>query len=202
MKRLLVTLLFILFVLAIPGYRENTLASPPKNPVVLISTDQGDIEVEVYVDRAPITANNFLEYVKQGLYNGACFYRVVTMDNQPHNDIKIEVIQGGLDHCSNKQALPPIEHETTKKTGINHLDGTISMARTEPGTADSEFFICVNDQPDLDYGGMRNPDGQGFAAFGRVIKGMDIVRKIQALPNTNQMLNQRVIISEAKILKP
>ncbi len=178
------------------------LPETAKNPRVLMKTDAGNIEFEIYLDKAPITAGNFLEYVRRGLYNGACFYRVVTMDNQPNNRIKIEVIQGGLDHCSSKQPLPPIEHETTQKTGINHVDGTLSMARSDPGTASSEFFICINDQPDLDYGGMRNPDGQGFAAFGKVINGMDVVRKIQMMPNTDQRLDKVVRILDVSIIKP
>jgi peptidyl-prolyl cis-trans isomerase A (cyclophilin A) len=88
------------------------------------------------------------------------------------------VIQGGLDADSTKR-FPSIPHETNDKTGVKHLDGTLSMARSKPGTANAEFFICINNQPELDFGGKRNPDGQGFAAFGKVIKGMDVVRKIQ-----------------------
>jgi peptidyl-prolyl cis-trans isomerase A (cyclophilin A) len=79
--------------------------------------------------------------------------------------------------------LPPIQQETTAQTGLKHLDGTISMARLEPGSATSEFFICVGDQPELDFGGKRYADGQGFAAFGRVTQGMEVVRAIQALPS-------------------
>ncbi len=148
---------------------------------VRIDTDVGAILVDVYADKAPITAGNFLRYVKEKRYDGGAFYRVVTMQNQPTSPIKIEVIQGGLDSDSTKR-LPPIPHETNDKTGIKHLDGTISMARSTPGSASSEFFFCINDQPSLDYGGMRNPDGQGFAAFGKVVQGMDIVRRIQQSP--------------------
>ncbi len=148
---------------------------------VRIDTDQGEILVDVYQDKAPITAANFLRYVTEQRYDGGAFYRVVTMRNQPTSPVKIEVIQGGLDADSTKR-LPAIAHETNDKTGIKHLDGTISMARGAPGTASSEFFICINDQPELDFGGKRNPDGQGFAAFGRVTKGMDIVRRIQQAP--------------------
>lgn len=170
------------------------------NPEVIMTTEYGDIIFELFLDRAPVTAGNFLEYVKNNIYKDACFYRVVKMDNQPDNKIKIEVIQGGLDHCSPAQSLPPVKHESTNLTGIKHLNGTLSMARNEPGTAGSEFFICINDQPELDYGGRRNPDGQGFAAFGRVIKGIEVVRKIQNLPSTNQMLNQFVKILNVKII--
>lgn len=165
-----------------------------ENPHVLIQTELGDIKVEIFVDVAPITVTNFLKYVDNNLFEGTSFYRVVTMDNQPNNDIKIEVIQGGLRFGESDQRFAPIEHETTEKTGILHKDGVISMARNEPGSASSEFFICINDQPELDFGGQRNPDGQGFAAFGKVIEGMDVVRKIQQQPADGQMLNPTIKI--------
>jgi len=164
------------------------------NPIVVIKTELGDMEVEIYEKAAPLTAGNFLKYVEEDRFEGAVFYRVVTMDNQPDNDIKIEVIQGGLGDDPLALGLPPIEHETTEETGLRHLDGTISMAWADPGTASSEIFICVGDQPELDFGGKRNPDGQGFAAFGRVIKGMDVVRKIQAQPAEGQMLDPEIEI--------
>jgi peptidyl-prolyl cis-trans isomerase A (cyclophilin A) len=116
------------------------------------------------------------------------------MDNQPNDAIKIEVIQGGLGYRPSELRLPAIAHETTEKTGILHKNGVISMARSNPGTASSEFFICVNDQPDLDFGGKRNPDGQGFAAFGKVIKGMDVVKKIQTQASERQRLTAVVKI--------
>ena len=148
---------------------------------VRIDTDAGEILVDVFADKAPITSANFLRYVTEKRYDGGAFYRVVTMRNQPTSPVKIEVIQGGLDADSSKR-LPAIAHETNDKTGLKHLDGTISMARSTPGSATSEFFICINDQPELDFGGKRNPDGQGFAAFGKVVRGMDVVRKIQQAP--------------------
>ncbi|MBC8184874.1 peptidylprolyl isomerase [candidate division KSB1 bacterium] len=164
------------------------------NPQVLIKTGLGDITVEIYVKDAPITAANFLKYVNEDRFQGATFYRVVRMDNQPDNDVKIEVIQGGLEEDDHPLMLPSIEHETTKETGILHKDGVISMARLEPGTASSEIFICIGHQPELDFGGKRNPDGQGFAAFGKVINGMDVVRKIQTQPDEGQMLKQEIDI--------
>ncbi len=166
------------------------------NPTVLIKTELGDITIEIYEKDAPITAANFLKYVDEGRYKDGCFYRVVTMANQPNNDIKIEVIQGGLSSETQGNMLPPIEHETTDRTGILHKDGVISMARSKPGTATSEFFICVGDQPELDFGGNRNPDGQGFAAFGKVIAGMDVVNKIHQQPVDGQMLDPRIKILE------
>lgn len=167
----------------------------PKNPTITIHTNLGDITVEVYVKEAPVTAINFLNHVENGTYKNSIFYRVVNDKNQAHNNVKIDVIQGGLFHDSIVDMHPAIIHETTKTTGVKHLDGTISMARMGPGTASTEFFICVGDQPELDYMGGRNPDEQGFAAFGRVISGMDVVRKIHKLPDTDQYLDQFVMIS-------
>ena len=179
--------------------QEESIKS--KNPIVRISTEIGEIEIEIFEKEAPVTATNFLEYIKKGMFKNTCFYRVVNMENQPDNAIKIEVIQGGLGWDDSIPGLEPIIHETTDITGIKHLDGTLSMARDKPGSASSEFFICINNQPELDYGGKRNPDGQGFAAFGKVIKGMDVVRKIQKLDNTDQMLDKPVIILDIIRLK-
>jgi peptidyl-prolyl cis-trans isomerase A (cyclophilin A) len=165
-----------------------------KKTVVNIETELGGVLVEVDEGSAPITAANFLRYVEKGLYDNVSFYRVVRLDNDPQKEVKIEVIQGGRYKEGANNVIAPIPHETTETTGIRHLDGVISMARLEPGTASSEFFICIGDQPSLDYGGNRNPDGQGFAAFGRVISGMDIVRQIQKLPDQDQILVAPVLI--------
>jgi peptidyl-prolyl cis-trans isomerase A (cyclophilin A) len=165
------------------------------NPQIEIKTELGTIIVELFPEKAPVTCENFLKYVDEKLLSEASFYRTVTMANQPNNDIKIEVIQGGLGFDVEESAYPPIQLETTKTTGLKHLDGTISMARAEPGTASSEFFICIGNQPELDYGGMRNNDGQGFAAFGQVIKGMNIVQKIQELPNHEQFFINPISIT-------
>ncbi len=137
--------------------------------------------------------------MEQGKYNGSAFYRVVTPDNQPGKKVKIEVVQGGLEGIAPVDSFPGITHETTLQTGIHHLDGTLSMARDKPGTASTEFFICLGNQPELDFGGKRNPDGQGFAAFGRVLEGMDVVRNIQHMPaDSNQMLLHPVTILRIK----
>ena len=162
---------------------------------ISMETELGPIQLELYPDRAPITVSNFLRYVDKNRYEDLHFYRVVHMKNQPDNDVKIEVIQGGLGFDKHPMELPTILHETTDKTGIRHLNGTLSMARLEPGTASSEIFICINDQPELDYSGKRNPDDQGFAAFGKVISGMDVIRKIQLLPETKQMLDKVVKVN-------
>lgn len=157
-------------------------------PLVKISTEFGVITFELDTISAPITAKNFLRYVDEGRLDEGFFYRVVTLDNQPNNEFEIEVIQGGLMLDDHHLFLPPIIHETTEETGIIHENGTVSMARNEPGSATCEFFICIGEQPELDFGGNRNPDGQGFAAFGIVIEGMEIVRKIQMLNSNEQML--------------
>ena len=173
------------------------MVSCTRETVIPISmgTELGSIQMELYPDRAPITVSNFLRYVDENRYEDFHFYRVVHMENQPDNDVKIEVIQAGLWFDKHPMELPTIIHETTDKTGIRHLNGILSMARLEPGTASSEIFICINDQPELDYSGKRNPDGQGFAAFGKVISGMDVIRKIQLLPETKQMLDKVVKVN-------
>lgn len=163
------------------------------NPQVLIKTEYGNISVELYADRAPVTVMNFLRYVDSSLFRNSSFYRIVNLDNQPHDSVKIEVIQGGRFEDEDK-GFAPIIHESTKETGIRHLNGVISMARTIPGSATSEFFICIGDQPELDFGGMRNKDGYGFAAFGKVISGMDVVKRIHSQKAPDQYLDKRVRI--------
>jgi peptidyl-prolyl cis-trans isomerase A (cyclophilin A) len=167
-------------------------------PLISMTTPLGEIVVELDAESAPITASNFLSLLDHGMLDGSTFYRVVTADNQPDDAVKIAVIQGGLGGDPNGPEFVGIEHETTKVTGLRHRDGTISMARREPGTATSEFFICVGDQPELDFGGKRNPDGQGFAAFGRVVRGIEVVRAIHKLPSEKQRLKEQVEILQIK----
>ena len=162
-------------------------------PRVVIQTPLGSMEVELDTVRAPTTARNFLRYVDQDSYRGGRFHRTVRPDNQPENPVRIEVIQGGLDSVRAKD-FPPIMLERTTETGLSHRDGTISMARDGPDTATSDFFICIGDQPALDFGGKRNPDGQGFAAFGRVVRGMDVVRQIQTARAQGQRLTPPIEI--------
>ncbi len=157
-----------------------------------IETAAGDIRIEVDPDRAPVTAANFLRYVDAGLFDGSTFFRVLTPGNQPDSEFRVEVIQGG--DVAEEKCFPAITHETTKMTGLRHLNGTVSMARVEPGTATSSFFICIGDQPELDCGGRRNSDGQGFAAFGLVVSGMDVVQKIQDMEADGQYLKTPVKI--------
>jgi peptidyl-prolyl cis-trans isomerase A (cyclophilin A) len=183
----------LLAVLGLTVLASTAPAHAQELPRVLIKTELGDIEAEVDTIHAPITSENFLRYVDLGFYRFGRFHRTVRPDNQPSDKVKIEVIQAGLDSLRVKD-FPPIKLERTKVTGLRHKDGTLSMARDGPDTATSDFFICIGDQPSLDFGGKRNPDGQGFAAFGRVVLGMDVVRKIQRAPAQGQKLSPVVAI--------
>ncbi|MET2985941.1 peptidylprolyl isomerase [Aureibaculum conchae] len=162
----------------------------------LIDTSLGKIEIELYQDKAPITVGNFLQYVDNSAYDNSSFFRTCTAENEADREIKIEVIQGG--NIPEEKQQPPIKIETTETTSILHKNGTISMARSKPNSATSSFFICINDQPELDFGGKRNPDGQGFAAFGQVTKGMDVVLKIQSQKSENQYLTKPIEIYSIK----
>ena len=177
-------------------------AQPPAGalPRVVIDTELGAITIEVDIVRAPATAANFLAYVDRGLYDGGQFHRTVTVkpDNQPQNAVKIEVVQAAADAARRARHLPPIALERTSITGLRHTHGTVSMARAEVDTATDDFFVCVGDQPELDFGGRRNPDGQGFAAFGRVVAGMDVVRRIHASPAAGQNLRPPIRIVAAR----
>ena len=161
----------------------------PNNPRVRIETELGDIVLELYPEQAPITVGNFLGYVDARHYDGGNFFRTVRLDNQPNDAVRIEVVQGGGHPWwvyTNRQ--PPIQLERTSQTGLRHTAGAVSMARLAADTALSSFFICLRDEPELDFGGRRNPDGQGFAAFGRVVEGMDVVSRIHQSPCDGQAL--------------
>jgi len=180
----------IVFVLVALGF------AAPQRPVhVIVVTDLGEIEMEIDVAKAPATAGNFLKYVDAGLYDGGLFHRTVRPDNQREKPVKIAVIQGAANATRKSEFFPPIPLERTNTTGLQHKDGTVSMARdARPDTATEEFFICVGDQPELDFGGKRNPDGQGFGAFGRVVRGMDVVRRIQGSPADGETLRPPIKI--------
>ena len=169
---------------------------------VKMVTDLGPIVIELYPDKAPISVANFLAYADRHLLDGGSFYRTVSPKND-NNPATISVIQGGLNR--DDSPLPAIAHETTKATGILHTDGVISMARGEPGSAGSEFFICIGANPALDFGGARNKDGQGFAAFGKVVEGMDVVRKIHDAPTVTKAddpyMKGQIIENPVKIQK-
>ena len=168
---------------------------------VRFDTALGAFEVEVDASRAPVTTANFLTYVDGGFYDGGRVHRSARLETQAIRPVKIEVIQAGINPARTRDELPPIPLERTSMTGILHKDGVISMARSGPDSATSDFFICIGDQPSLDFGGARNPDGQGFAAFGRVVSGMDVVRAIHRAPADGENLTPAVTMTRASRVK-
>jgi peptidyl-prolyl cis-trans isomerase A (cyclophilin A) len=181
-----------------------TVADDDRGAIETIELDTGlgTITIELYTDRAPLSANSFLDYLDKGLMDEAVFYRVVTPENDNGSPL-ISVVQGGL--LDEAKMLPPIAHETTAATGLSHVDGAVSIARAEPGTGSAgAFFISVGDNPSLDFGGTRNPDQQGFAVFGQVVDGMDVVRAIQQLPadqpTDNEYMKGQLLREPVKIL--
>ena len=190
--------LFILFLFFELGWSQRGSQQDKSNIIVVLQTELGTIELAIDCVHAPVTAKNFMKYVDGKFYDGGRFFRTVTMDNQPKDKVKIEVIQGDIDSTRRKDVFPPIELERASRTGLVHKNGALSMARGTPNTATSSFFICINDQPELNLGGKRNPDGQGFAAFGTVIKGMDVVKKIQTSPAEGQSLKPPIKILSAR----
>ena len=193
------------FVLDVVPQRTPT----PSRNVVRLTTSLGDVDVALFLERAPLSSADFVRYVERGLYDGAAFYRAVREDND-RGAARIDVVQGGL--LDESKGLPPVAHESTRDSGIRHRDGTVSLARGEVGTGSAAyFFICVGEQPALDFGGARNPDGQGFAAFGQVIRGMDLVRRIHTMDaagasdseyTKGQVLTKPVAIKSAKRVRP
>lgn len=150
-----------------------------KYPTATIATDYGDILVEIYTDKAPVTSAAFIKNVEEGVYDGTSFYRSVADATQSSNLVK-GVIQGGP-HVKKPElaaGLPKIAHESPAQTGLSHTTGTLSMARNEAGSARGEFFICVGDQTAYDNSRRLQADGLGYAAFGKVIKGMEVVQEI------------------------
>jgi peptidyl-prolyl cis-trans isomerase A (cyclophilin A) len=154
---------------------------PPAAHVVF-ETELGSIVIDVDAAHAPVTAQNFLRYVDAKLYDGGMVNRAVRPDNTVRHDVEIQVIQFQIDPARRRDQFPSIALERTSVTGLKHVDGVVSMARSGPDTATGSFSIVIGDQPEMDFGGKRNPDGQGFAVFGRVVSGMDVVKKIQAAP--------------------
>ena len=168
-----------------------------KNPHILINTQFGDIEVELFPEQAPKTVTAFLSYIDSGFYTNSSFYRVLKAEELPTNN-NTGIIQGGIWQTKPDKliVIPGIEHETTRQTGLTHESGVISLARATPGSANTEFFICIGDQTQLDYGGDGAEDGHGFAAFGKVFKGMPIVRKIQARNSSGDKFDEKIIIKK------
>jgi peptidyl-prolyl cis-trans isomerase A (cyclophilin A) len=168
--------------------------------IVALFTSSGEVDISVDRAHAPKTAANFLTYVRRGAFDGGSFFRTVLTrpDNQPHNRVKIDVIQ-----ATNRPAFvtgPPVAFEPTSTTGLHHRDGTVSMARDPaPNSARTDFFICIGDQPSLDDGGHRSADHRGFAAFGQVVRGMDVVHAIHDAPHRDQALAPPIVIRRAVI---
>ena len=157
------------------------IQDPAAKPVtVVFETELGTIVMEIDVAHAPVTAANFLKYVDGRFYDGGVVNRSVRPDNTVRHDVEIQVIQFQSEAVRNRERFAGIPLERTSVTGLKHVDGALSMARTGPDTATTSFFIAIGPQPELDFGGKRNADGQGFGVFGRVVSGMDVVRKIQA----------------------
>ncbi len=171
--------------------------------VVVFETSAGKFEVAVDVTRAPVTAANFLKYVDAGGYDNGFFHRTVRPETETRTDYPIQVVQASAAKGFASYGAIPLER--TNVTGIKHVAGTISMARSSnTDSATSDFYICITDTPENDFGGRRNPDGQGFGAFGQVTSGMDVVRAIQASPTQvgadgrkSQALNPPVAILRA-----
>lgn len=170
------------------------------NPIVVIETKFGDIKLELYPEKAPATVVAFLQNIDSGFFKNSSFYRVLRKDNQVTGAPHSYLIQGGIWQANPelKSRFKAITHEASNKTGILHKQGVISMARNEPGTATSEFFICVEDEPGFDYGGASNNNRQGYAAFGEVIEGMNVVKRIQQEPEDEQRFNPPVAILDIR----
>lgn len=164
-----------LLALAAAATLATTAHAQAPNPRVIITTASGSITLELYADKAPVTAANFLKYVDRKLYDGAAFYRASKPKGQVANDYG--TVQGGLQNDP-KKVLPPIAHESTAKTGLKHSDGIISMGRHAPGTAQADWFICLGDMSYLD----ATAADPGFAAFGRVIDGIAVAQEILGMP--------------------
>lgn len=165
------------------------------NPHVLINTNLGDIEIELYPSKAPKTVAAFVSYIEKGIYDNSSFYRVLKAE-EFSTDFNTGLIQGGIWKTAAQKSkdIPGINHESTKLSGLTHTDGIISMARTDTGTAKTEFFICIGDQSPLDFGRRGTADGQGFAAFGKVFSGMNIVHKIQAQQSHGDAFDNFIVI--------
>ena len=187
--RIVVLLFSILFLAACASKKSEF-------PHIVIQTNYGDVEAELYPAKAPKTVAAFLSYIDKGFYKNTTFYRVLKDEEMP-TDNNSGLIQGGV--WPNLKSVAGIEHESTKQSGLTHASGTLSMARTGVGTATTEFFICIGDQTSLDAGRSGTSDSLGFAAFGKVTKGMSVVRKIQATKNNGDKLVEKILITDIKI---
>jgi len=171
-----------------------TAPQPDPLPRALITTPYGPVTLELDHVRAPVTACNFMRYTTAGLYTGGRFFRTVTGP--------IHVVQAETAHGSDDPGLGPIPLERTRDTGLGHVAGAVSMARNGPDTATSSFFIVTHDSPDLDFGGGRNPDGQGFGVFGRVVDGLGLLHHFQGFPVLEERLQPPVAMLSVIMLDP
>lgn len=192
-------LVFVACAFVVPSACEAQVQS--EKVAIEMDTEVGLIGILVDSVSAPVSAANFLRYVDAGLYDGGRFYRSVHSDNQPDDSVKITVIQGGMDRNRRDEGFDAVRMEGTNETGLRHLNGTVSMARAGAHTARSDFFVCIGDQPELDAGGRRHPDGLGFAAFGQVTYGMEAVRRINAMSTEDQYLTTTVQIYRVRRLE-
>ena len=188
----------LLLCMGAPALAQPAPAPVPAPVRVTLQTSAGDIVVEVDRQRAPITSGNFLRYVDERRYEGGMFYRAM------QGGVGRGLIQGGVDP---RRALPPIAHEPTSRTGLSHVDGALAIARAAPGTATADIYITLGDMTYLDAG---RADPDGYAVFGRVVEGMDVVRRILAAPTSptegegsmrGQMLSPRIRILGARRLE-
>ena len=174
------------------GLAAGAAGCGPSQPQVELRTELGTIRIEVDSARAPATAANFLRYVREGRYEGATFYRVRRDPAQPMQR-PTGIVQGGLWYGDSTRLLPPVPFESTGRTGLRHTDGTVSMARFgDLDGARAEFFVVLGDQPHLDH---RGPGDEGYAAFGRVTAGMEVVRAIRDLPAAGERLRTPIRFS-------
>lgn len=183
------TLIFLVVCAVMSGSAPAEAARAPASVRVRLQTSEGPIVIALEMKRAPITAANFLSYVDEKRFDGTKFYRAARSKTKPGTGL----VQGGINHAAVRARLP-IEHEPTSRTGLRHVDGTVSMARNAPGSAMGDFFITVGASPYLD----ARPGSVGYAAFGRVVEGMDIVRKMLAAPTypggrSEQTMGQTII---------
>ena len=169
MGRYLLVVAGLLGLLSAPPARGSSVEA------VVITTALGDIHLELEAAKAPVTVANFLRYVDTKRFDGITFYRAMKLDAEG----RYALVQGGL-RGDRKKAFKPIAHESPAATGLRHVDGAISMARLEPGSATADFFIIIGDLTSLD--GTADGSDPGYAVFGRVTDGMDIIRQIVDLP--------------------
>ncbi len=162
---------------------EAPPSQPPRHALVRVQlvTGMGPIVLALEKELAPLTTANFLRYVDQKRLDGTTFYRALKLGGPPQWPSEIGLVQGGVGR-DGKKLLSPVAHEATSKTGLTHQEGSISMARLAPGSAQGDFFITLGEIPSLDANPEASGDNLGFAVFGHVEQGMDIVRQILAAP--------------------